>query len=53
MTPEIFAPGIISTGYSERIAAFTPDGKELYYVMTGVPHSVILFTKQSYGQLKH
>ena len=31
MTPEIFAPGIISTGYNERIAAFTPDGKEFYY----------------------
>ena len=28
-TPEMFAPGIISTGYDERIAAFSPDGKEL------------------------
>jgi len=47
---EIFAPGIISTGYSERIAAFTHDGKELYYVMTGAPHSVILNTKEVNGK---
>ena len=32
MTPEIFAPGIISTNLDERIAAFTPDGKEFYFV---------------------
>ena len=46
MTPEIFAPGIISTGYDERIAAFTPDGKEFYYVLYGAPHMVILYTKE-------
>jgi len=50
MKPEIFAPGIISTGYSERIAAFTPDAKELYYVMSGAPHSVILCTKEVDGK---
>ena len=50
MTPEIFAPGIISTGYSERIAAFTPDGKELYYILYGVPHMVILFTREENGR---
>jgi len=50
MIPEIFAPGIISTGYSERIAAFTPDAKELYYVMSGAPHSVILYTKEVDGK---
>jgi hypothetical protein len=49
MTPEIFAPGIISTGYNERIAAFTPDGKELYYALWGAPHGVILFTKEING----
>ncbi len=49
-TPEIFAPGIISTGFSERIAAFTPNGRELYYVMTGAPYSVILFTKEVDGR---
>ena len=50
MTPEIFAPGIICTGYSERIAAFTPDGKELYYVLAGAPHFVILYTKEVNGK---
>jgi len=50
MIPEIFAPGIISTGFSERIAAFTPDGKELYYVLAGAPHSVILYTKEVDGK---
>lgn len=48
--PEIFAPGIISTGYSERIAAFTPDGKELYYVLAGAPHFVILYTMEVDGR---
>ena len=50
MTPEIFAPGIISTGYDERIAAFTPDGKEFYYVLYGAPHMVILYTKEKNGR---
>lgn len=50
MEPELFAPGIVSTGYSERIAAFTPDGKELFYVLTGAPHSVILTTKEENGK---
>ena len=50
MTPEIFAPGIISTEYDERIAAFTPDGKEFYYVLTRAPHMIILFTKEENGR---
>jgi len=49
MTPKIFAPGIISTGYSERIAAFSPDGNEFYYVIWGAPHGVILQMKQKNG----
>jgi hypothetical protein len=31
MTPEIFAPGIISTESVELNAVFTPDGKEFYF----------------------
>jgi hypothetical protein len=50
MTPEIFAPGIISTGYSERIAAFTPDGKELFYALWGAPHGIILHLKEVNGR---
>ncbi len=30
-TPEIFAPGIVSTGLATRDIAMTPDGKELYF----------------------
>lgn len=31
MTPELFAPGFISTGLFERDAAMTPDGREFYF----------------------
>lgn len=31
ITPEIFAPGFISTENREFNSVFTPDGKEFYY----------------------
>jgi len=31
MEPELFAPGIVSTGLAERDVAMTPDGNELYF----------------------
>jgi len=31
MTPELFAPGIVSTGLDELNAAFSPDGSEFYF----------------------
>lgn len=31
LTPEIFAPGIVSTAQGEFNAAFSPDGKEFFY----------------------
>ncbi len=31
MTPEVFAPGIVSTGMGEFNAAFSPDGREFYF----------------------
>ena len=31
MTPEVFAPGIVSTGLNTRDIAITPDGKEIYF----------------------
>jgi hypothetical protein len=31
--PEVFAPGVISTGMSELNSVFTPDGKEFYYAV--------------------
>jgi len=45
MTPEIFAPGIISTGFRENCATFIPGGKELYFGLIGSPFSVILYMK--------
>jgi len=50
MTPEIFAPRIISTGHGERIAAFSPNGKEFYYALWGAPHGVILQMNEIDGQ---
>jgi Tol biopolymer transport system component len=32
MTPEVFAPGIISTSAPEQCIAFAPGGRELYFV---------------------
>lgn len=32
-TPEVFAPGIVSTGMSESCPAFTPDGKEFFFTV--------------------
>ena len=32
-TPQVFAPGIVSTGRDEVSCAFTPDGRELYFAV--------------------
>jgi len=37
ITPEIFAPGIISTEASEFACTFTPDGKEFYFTRRNAP----------------
>lgn len=34
-TPVPFAPGIVSTGFSERDMAMTPDGNEIYWGVVG------------------
>ena len=49
ITPEIFAPGTISTAYPDICISFSPDGKEVYYTIGGQPHSVILFMKETGG----
>ena len=46
MTPEIFAPGIISTGYHDGCITFSPDGTELFYHFGSLGHTVILHMKQ-------
>ncbi len=50
ITPEIFAPGIVSASYNEYIANFTPDGKELYFALGGAPLDIILFMKEENDQ---
>ena len=35
MTPEIFAPGLVSTGGFERDVAITPDGREIFFGLAG------------------
>jgi len=50
LTPEVFAPGIVSTGYIEQFAYFTPDGRELYFLLRGAPFTVILCMKEENGR---
>jgi tetratricopeptide (TPR) repeat protein len=44
--PELFAPGIVSTNHSETCLNFSPDGKECYFNMAGLPFYVIVFMRQ-------
>lgn len=43
--PELFAPGIVSTGMYTRDIAMTPDGKEIYFCVMEAGFSVVLKTK--------
>jgi Tol biopolymer transport system component/tetratricopeptide (TPR) repeat protein len=46
-TPKMFAPGIISKGYSEYEIAFSPDGKELFLGLgEASPFCTILWMKE-------
>jgi len=42
--PELFAPGIVSTGAAERDIAVTADGRELFFSRTVVPGSTAIMT---------
>ncbi len=43
--PELFAPGIVSTGMYTRDVAMTPDGDEIYYCVMEAGFSIVLKTK--------
>jgi Tol biopolymer transport system component len=43
--PQLFAPGIVSTGMYTRDIAMTPDGGEIYYCVMEAGFSVILQSK--------
>ena len=50
MTPEIFAPGIISMGYFERSVVFSPRQDELFFELRCLGFTTILLQmKQNYG----
>ena len=50
ITPELFAPGIVSTGYNDVSGCISPDGKEYFYSFWENPFSVIVIFKQIEGK---
>lgn len=48
--PEIFAPGIVSTGMYTRDLAMTPDGNEIYFGVAVGGFTVIMQTKSENGR---
>jgi len=52
--PKMFAPGFISTGLSEAVCCFSPDGKEVYwniaYSMKKDAKSLIVYSRIENGQ---
>ncbi|MBN2246264.1 MAG: PD40 domain-containing protein [Candidatus Aminicenantes bacterium] len=49
MTPEIFAPGIISTGMSESAITVSPDGNEIFYTVHAGNSETIVTTRLENG----
>ena len=50
MTPELFAPGIISTCAQHGSAYFSPDGKEVYFSRMYPRPSVIMYMREENGR---
>lgn len=50
--PQLFAPGIVSTGLFTRDVAISPDGKEIYFCVAigNYTYSTILYTKEVNGK---
>jgi len=50
--PELFAPGIVSTGMFTRDVAISPDGKEIYYCVAigNYTYSTIVYTREVGGK---
>ena len=48
-TPELFAPGVVSTGLYERDVAMTPDGNEFYFGLISAGDIAIVTTKRAGG----
>lgn len=43
MTPEVFAPGIVSTGLDELNSVFSPDGGEFYFCVRNMSGAASIF----------
>lgn len=43
LTPEIFAPGIVSTGLDELNSIFSPDGSEFYFCVRNIAGGASIF----------
>jgi Tol biopolymer transport system component len=55
MSPEVFAPGIISNGFHEHSLTISPDGNDLFYVTTDASYSlyrIIYLRKTNHGWSK-
>lgn len=50
LTPELFAPDIIATGFYERDITISPDGTEIFYGFLTGRHVTILFTRLKEGR---
>jgi hypothetical protein len=50
LAPELFAPGIVCTGFNERDITITPDGKEIYYGWLTGRHITIMQTRLLNGR---
>ena len=50
--PQLFAPGIVSTGMFTRDVAISPDGKEIYFCIAigNYTYSTIIFSKEINGR---
>ena len=53
MTPEVFAPGIVSTGLNEIGSSFSNDGNEFFFSVGPDPYmSIITLSNEKYGWSK-
>ena len=47
--PELFAPGLVCTGMTERDVAIAPDGREIYFGVMSGPVNTIMVTRLENG----
>jgi hypothetical protein len=50
LAPELFAPGVVSTGLADRDVAMTPDGNEIYFSVTFRTIGTIMVTRRAGGR---